>query len=164
MQTANTKSRSMKHVVLLDAALIAAACLLPVFSHVASFPLYQLNPMLFLLLAGMALVEERRNAYLIAVLLPVVSMLAVGMPAPAKACCMVAEYSVVVALFGLLSERCWSTFASILLAMLAGKICFYILKAVVMGPVVLVSTSVWLQLLVVAIGAAVFTAIKMLKK
>lgn len=152
---------TIKRIVLLDAALLAAACLLPVFAHLTSFPLYQFNPMLLLLLSGMALCADRRNALLLAVLLPAVSMLAVGMPSPAKACCMMAEFGTVAALYGWLSQRGrMGAFAAVLLAMAAGKMVFYALKALVLAPAVLVGTSVWLQLAVLLLGSLLFVTLK----
>lgn len=165
MQTANAKTISRKRLLLLDAALIAAACLVPAFSHLTALPLYQLNPMLLLLLVGMTVVDDRRNAYLLALLLPVVSMLAVGMPAPAKALCMAVEYGTVVLVYGLLSKRGHlDRMTAILLAMLAGKVCFYILKSVVIAPAVLIGTSVWLQLVNVLLLAALFGVMNVFKK
>lgn len=156
---------TLKGTLLLDAALLSAACLLPAFSHLLALPLYQFNPMLLLLLASLALVDDRRNAYLMALLLPVVSMLVVGMPTPAKALCMAAEYSAVVALYGVFSEhtRMGSQF-SILLAMLAGKGVFYAFKAVVIAPVVLIGTSVWIQAISMLLCAALFAVIKELRQ
>lgn len=152
---------TLKSTLLLDASLLAAACLLPAFAHLTALPLYQFNPMLLLLLAGMALVDDRRNAYLLALLLPLVSMLVTGMPTPAKALCMAAEYSVVAALYGWLSQHSRiGAFASVLVAMLAGKLCFYALKAAVLAPAVLIGTSLWLQLAVVLSGAALFVLLK----
>lgn len=161
MYAMTTTTLTLKRLVLLDAALLAAACLLPVFAHLTALPLYQFNPMLLLLLCGMALGADRRNAMLLAVLLPAVSMLATGMPAPAKALCMMAEYGVVAAVCGWLSQRSrLGDFGAVLLAMAAGKACFYALKAALLAPAVLVGTSVWLQLAVMLAGAALFAALK----
>ena len=83
----------------LDSVLLATACLIPTLSHITALPLYQLNPMLLVLLAGMLFVPSRANTMLLALLLPTVSMLAVGMPTPLKAVCMVAEMLTIVSLF-----------------------------------------------------------------
>ena len=91
MNTVLSKKTTVARTAIIDAALLAAACLIPTLSHITALPLYMLNPMLLVLLAGMLAVRSRTNAFLLAVLLPVVSMLAVGMPTPLKALCMAAE-------------------------------------------------------------------------
>lgn len=162
MNTTSVKVQSLWRVAAIDALLVVVACLVPTVSHLLAWPLYYLNPMLLVLLAGMLLVRDRRNAYLLAVLLPVVSMLAVGMPTPLKAVCMVAEYASVVFVSGLLqgwSKRFVGTLGAMLLAMLAGKAVYYLLKALILAPAVLVSTPVWIQLLVVMASATLYATI-----
>ena len=166
MNTSSAKVQSLWRIAAIDAVLLVVACGVPALSHLLAWPLYWLNPMLLVLLAGMLLVGDRRNAYLLAVLLPVVSMLAVGMPTPTKALCMVAEYSTVVFVSGRL--QAWNgqfagTFGAMLLAMLGGKAVYYLLKAVLLAPVVLVSTPVWMQLAVVVVAAAIYATLMKLK-
>lgn len=166
MNTTSVRVQSLWRVAAIDVLLLAVACLVPAVSHLLSLPLYYLNPMLLMLLAGMLLVNDRRNAYLLAVLLPVVSMLAVGMPTPLKALCMVAEYSAVVFVYGRLQSWCdrfVGTLGAMLIAMLCGKVVYYLLKALLLSPVVLVSTPVWMQLLVVVVAAIAFATLLNLK-
>lgn len=139
----------------IDALLIAVVCTVPALSHVFSLPFYQLNPMALCLLAGMVLVADRRNAFLLAVLLPVVSMLAVGMPSPLKAVCMVAEMLTVAGAYSLLQRRL-RPFGSVLAALLGGKVVYYLLKALLISPAVLVGTSIWLQLATVVVYSIAF--------
>jgi hypothetical protein len=113
----------------------------------------------------MLLVNDRRNAFLLAVLLPLVSMLAVGMPTPAKALCMGAELLTLVSVFTLLQSR-WGfasanvagRFTAVVSAMLCGKMVYYALKAVILAPAVLVSTPWTIQLLVM-VGVALLFAL-----
>lgn len=163
MNSAIVKSQSFWRTALVDAAMLVAACLVPTLSHLAALPLYKLNPMLLVLLGGMLLVEDRRNALVMAVLLPTVSMLAVGMPAPAKALCMAAEFSTVVLVSSWLmprSTKLWSLMGAMVAAMLCGKAVYYCLKALVLAPEVLVTTSVVLQLGIILAAAMVFVVIK----
>ena len=162
MNITTVKVKSFWRIAAIDLLLLAAACLIPTVSHLLAWPLYYLNPMLLVLLASMLLVSDRRNAYLMAVLLPVVSMLTVGMPTPLKALCMVAEYSAIVFVSGRLQSWCGrfvGTIGAMLVAMLCGKVVYYLLKALLLAPVVLVSTPVWLQLLVVVAAATVYAAL-----
>ncbi len=154
-----SKTRSSARVMLIDAVLLAFICAVPALSHVFAIPFYKLNPMAMCLLAGMLLVRWKGNGYLLAVLLPVVSMLVSGMPVPAVCVCMVAELLSVVGVYGLLERRA-GAFVSILAALLSGKVVFYLLKTVLVAPAVLIGTNVWLQLTVVAVFGALFAMIK----
>ena len=162
MNTSSARVQSLWCVAAIDSVLLVVACGVPTLSHLLAWPLYWLNPMLLVLLAGMMLVSDRRNAYLLAVLLPVVSMLAVGMPTPLKAFCMVAEYLTVVFVSSRLQTwngRFVGTMGAMLLAMLAGKVVYYLLKAVLLAPAVLVSTPIWVQLVVVLVAAAIYATV-----
>ena len=84
MMNAISNKGSLVRLVATDAAMLALACLIPAASHLLAVPLYRLNPMLALLLAGMLLGKDWRNGLLLAVLLPSVSCLVTGMPAAPK--------------------------------------------------------------------------------
>lgn len=155
MNSILSKSAFPVRTVITDVLILAAVCLIPALSHWVAFPIYKLNPMLFCLLAGMLLVDDRRNALALAVLLPLVSMAVTGMPTPLKALCMVLELTTVVSIFSLLSRR-WASFVSLLLAIATGKLVFYALKGLLLAPGLLVTTSLWLQAAVVLLYAAVF--------
>lgn len=150
-----SKTSVVLHTVAVDALLLTAACLVPVASHAFSLPLYQLNPMALCLLLGMALVGDRRNGVLLAVLMPVVSMLVTGMPVPAKCLCMVAELLTIVAVYALMSNRI-RPLLSVLTAMLCGKVVYYLLKALIISQAVLVGTSVWLQMATIVVYGLAF--------
>lgn len=176
-------SPSLVRTLLVDALLLVAACLVPALSHLTALPLYHLNPMLLVLLTGMVLVQDRKNALLLAVLLPLVSMMAVGMPTPLKAVCMMAELATVVLISGkVCSNRfgaklpavtfpatvsrasSWTlrlkTFGIMLLAILGGKAVYYLLKALIIAPAVLVSTAIFTQAAVAVVAAAAFALLK----
>jgi len=114
-----------------------------------------LNPMLVLLLAGVLLHRDWRHALVLAVLLPVVSCLVVGMPTAAKAVCMVAELATVAVMFGWL-QRKWVVWPAVMTAIVAGKVVYYLLKAVVLAPAVLVGTEWWIQLGTVVLWGGLF--------
>ena len=152
------KTRAIGRYAIMDAALIAAACLIPAVSHLTALPLYMLNPMLALLLAGMLLGKDWRNALVLAVLMPAVSCLVAGMPTAAKMVCMVAELATVAGLFHLLSRR-WAVLPSVLVSILAAKVVYYALKAVVIAPAVLIGTAWWMQLGAVVLWGGVFAAL-----
>lgn len=153
-----TTVRKVTTLAGLDAVLLAAACLIPAASHVLAFPLYMLNPMLALLLVGILMGRDWRNALALAVLMPLVSSLVVGMPAAPKMVCMMAELAVVSMLFGWLSRR-WAVLPAVLVSVLAAKGVYYALKALIVAPAVLVGTAWWIQLGAVVVWCGLFALI-----
>lgn len=151
----NIKTLNPAGRIAVDGALLALACLIPAASHALALPLYMLNPMLVLLLAGVLLHRDWRHALVLAVLLPVVSCLVVGMPTAAKAVCMVAELATVAVMFGWL-QRKWVVWPAVMTAIVAGKVVYYLLKAVVLAPAVLVGTEWWIQLGTVVLWGGLF--------
>ena len=166
MNTVVNTTQSIWRTMAIDAALIVGACLVPTLSHIFAVPLYQLNPMLLMLVAGMLLVKDRRNAMLLAVLMPVVSMVAVGMPSPLKAVCMVAELLTVVSIasMGVWQRVKMNTrlagFASLLTAMLCGKVVYYALKALLLSSATLIGTPWGIQLAVAVSAALLYALLK----
>lgn len=149
------KNKAIVDVLAIDATLLTAACFIPTVSHLLAFPLYMLNPMLALLLIGILVGHDWRNALALAVLMPLVSCLLVGMPTAPKMVCMMAELATVVGVFSLLS-RYLSVFVSIATAIFAGKCVYYLLKAWIIAPAVLVDTVWWVQLGVVVLWGGLF--------
>ena len=149
------KSQSIVRFAAFDAALLALACLIPAASHLLAVPLYKLNPMLALLLAGMLLGRDWRNALVLSVLMPLVSGLVTGMPAAPKMVCMMAELATVASLFAVLSRR-WAVLPAVLTAIVAGKMVYYAMKALVIAPAVLVGTEWWMQLGTVLVWGGLF--------
>lgn len=159
----NTRTRSVAGLLLIDAALVVAACMVPAVSHVVALPLYMLNPMLALLLAGMLVGKDWRNGLLLALLMPAVSCLVTGMPAPAKMLCMAAELATVAVLFGVLSRR-WKVLPAVLVSVLVAKVVYYALKALIISPAALVGTNMWLQIAVVLLWGGLFAMFHSRKK
>ena len=150
-----TKTNPIVKYAVLDTVLVTLACLVPAASHLFAVPLYVANPMLALLLAGMLFGRDWRNALVLAVLMPLVSCLLTGMPAAGKMVCMMAELATVATMFGVLSRR-WKVLPAVLVSVLAAKVVYYALKAVVVAPVVLVGTEWWMQLAAVLLWGGLF--------
>lgn len=156
MTISTLKKQSVVRTAVVDILLLGVICIVPTLSHLFAFPFYQFNPMFLCMLAGMVLVSDRRNAYLLAILLPVVSMLLCGMPTPAKAMCMVPEMLTVVALFHVFEKR-MPSFVAMVAAILSGKVVYYGLKAIVLSGTPLVTTNIWLQISVLIIFSILFS-------
>ena len=151
------KSTNQQINILIDAALLGVALLLPTLSHLVALPVYQLNPMLLLLMIGVGCVKNRYNSWLLALLLPLASYFLVGMPSLTKALCMVAEFSAVVTILPMLRCR-MSDFPAVLLSVLCAKVVYYGIKTLLLGSL-MVDTSLWMQLLSVVLASLLFTAI-----
>lgn len=154
----NTKVQTVTRTVLLDAALLTMACLIPAASHLTALPLYVLNPMLALLLTAMLVSRDWRNALLMAVLLPAVSCMLAGMPTAPKMVCMMAELATVATLFGWL-QRKWAVLPAVAVAIVAGKVVYYALKALILAPAVLVGTEWTVQLMAVMLWGGLFALV-----
>lgn len=135
--TRTTQKTNPIITIAIDVLAIVIACLIPTITHVFSFPLYKFNPMLLVLLGTLLVVRDRRNAYLLAVVMPLVSCIVVGMPIPVKAICMMVEYSTVIALFCLLDKylgrrmsHASSIALSLIVAVAVSKMVYYGLMAI----------------------------------
>ena len=155
-----TNVKSISRTLIVDAALLATACLIPALSHLLAFPLYKLNPMLLVLMGGMMLVDSRWNAYIMALLVPFVTCLVVGMPTVSGAFCIALEFATVVTVVSLTAPRAggrfWALLALALGAILAGKVVYYTAKWLIINPDQLVTTSPLVQAVSVLAIAALF--------
>lgn len=132
MNTSTEKTRSLWQLALIDTALLATACLIPAASHLTQVRLFLLNPMTVLLLAGLLLGRDWRNAMALAVLMPAVSCMLTGMPIAPKAVCMAAQLATIAAVFGWL-QRKWNVLPAVLTALVAGTVVYYGLKLLLLG-------------------------------
>ena len=150
-----SKTERVVKATIVDALLLSVICAVPAISHVLSFPLYKLNPMAMCLLAGMLLVKDHRNAFLLAILMPLVSMLVTGFPIIDNTACMIPELMTVVALMCTIDKKMPSE-VSMFLSLLGGKIVFYTLRALFFSPAVLFGTSILLQISVLIVLSMVY--------
>ena len=159
-----TNVKSISRTVLVDAALLTAACLIPTLSHLLAFPLYKLNPMLMVVMGGMLLVDNRWNAYALALLVPWVTCLVAGMPTVGGAFCITLEFVTVVTVVALaMGQIRRSSFVSLFLlslaAVMAGKMVYYLAKWLIVRPEQLITTSPLWQMVSVMVITALFALI-----
>lgn len=166
MTTSTTKALRLG---ITDAGALLLIYLLPTLSHITSVPFYLLDPMRIAVLGALLCTRDWKNSLVLAVTLPLFSAL-IGMHPIFPKCALIAvELSVNVLLFAwfmhLVDKRIASgavrnstaaqalsigsaAFASILLS----KLLYYGLKAAVLSAglmqMSLVSTALWIQLLV----------------
>ncbi len=158
-----TLSVSALKIVGTDLLLLGTVALIPSLSHCLSLPLYLLEPMRCCLLTGMLLVPYRRNAYALALLLPFVSCLLSGMPTPLLAFVIAVELLLNVALFQLMEKR-FPVAVAMLFSILLAKVGYYLLKAWIVAPAVLISTPLLLQCLLVLFYSFLFARLHTMTK
>jgi hypothetical protein len=124
--------------------------LVPSFSHLISFPLYLIEPMRLMLI--LALVHtSKKNAYLLALTMPVFSFMISAHPEVPKMMLITFELIVNVFLFYFLTKLMKHIFLSILLSIMISKAVYYLIKFGLIELMVintgLISTPVVIQLI-----------------
>lgn len=145
-------------ILLLDFVAVVVVYMIPTVSHLVSLPLYRFEPMRWILLLNLWFVGDKRNAYIMAFTLPLFSFFVGSHPVFVKAIIMAVELVANVFFFLKLSRwlnNCLAMFISIV----ASKLFYYAIKYVCITTGLMassmVSTSIWIQLLVaVAISLA----------
>lgn len=163
MNAVKTKNKSIIRTILVDVIILTVICLVPAISHAVAMPLYKVNPMLICLLAGSLLVNDRRNALLLAIIMPFLSSIITGYPIASNLICMIPELLAVVLLIFFLEKKA-PTFVAVLMACLGGKVVFYTLRASFFSSDILFGTNLWLQIGLIVLFSAVYALIKVGKK
>jgi hypothetical protein len=113
--------------LLLDISALGFIYLVPTISHLISLPLYLIEPMRLMLILALAH-TTKRNAYLLALTMPVFSFLISGHPIAPKMILIALELSINVFLFYLLIKKFKNSFASILISIVISKAFYYFIK------------------------------------
>lgn len=164
MSTALAVLHRHRNVILIDIVLLSALYLVPSFSHAFAIPLYKLEPMRIALIVAL-LFTNRKNTYLLAFTIPLVSSWITGHPPPLKAVLMGIEFAVLVATYGYLVGKDRMPAALALVAgILLGKAVYYTMKYLVLSigwlGGTLISTPVHMQVLLAVGTAAVFGVVE----
>ena len=151
-----------RNIIILVSDIIAIAVImfLPAISHIMPFPLYYLDPMRLVLLGVYFVNRNHKNAYLLAIGLPIFSMLYSGHPVFYKAILISFELLVNMVVLHLLFRKGLNIFFAVFLSIILSKIVYYVFKflfiewSLISGK--LFSTSLIIQM-IIAIGlSAVF--------
>lgn len=161
---ASVASRKAIGIGVTDAVAVLFIYLVPTLSHLTSLPFYLIDPMRLAVLGALLATKNWKNALVLAVTLPLFSS-AVGMHPIFPKCALIATELVVNVLLFVWLVRVGkrrigvglAAFASILLS----KCLYYGLKALVLGAglmqMELVSTALWVQLVVAVLISVLFT-------
>lgn len=117
--------------IITDVAILICIYFIPALSHVAPFPLYLLDPMRILMLAGYVLTRQNANAYILALTIPLFSSLVTGHPPLFKSLLISIELSVNLYLYIQLLNRSKLHIAfALFLSIIGSKLVYYTLKFV----------------------------------
>jgi hypothetical protein len=149
MNTARYTLKDTLSLTIFDAMALVFIYLVPTISHFFSVPLYLIEPMRFALI--IALVHTtKRNAYIIAITLPLFSFLVSTHPVFYKMMLITGELFLNVWLFYLIFNRTKNAFASIFSSIVLSKALYYLVKFTAITLILktnesIVSTSLYIQ-------------------
>ncbi len=135
---------------LIDFSLLLLIYFLPAISHLFAFPVYYLDPMRIAM--AVALIHtSKKNAYLIALTLPLFSFLISSHPQLVKSFLLSAELFINLTLFFLLKDKLKNVFTSLLLSIFISKAVYYSIKFILIYYMMLndklFSTPIYFQLI-----------------
>jgi len=135
--------------IVFDLIALLAIYIVPAISHLLSLPVYYIEPMRIMLI--LAIVHtSRKNAYLIALTLPLFSFLISAHPSLVKTSLITGELILNVWFFYLLSEKLSNKTLSIFLSIIASKIFYYLAKLLLINFTLLsgnlISTPLYIQI------------------
>ena len=140
--------------IIFDMTALAVIYLVPALSHLLSFPVYYLEPMRIMLI--LAIVHtNRRNAYLIAITIPIFSLLVSSHPSIIKTSLITGELLINLWLFFFLSGKFSSKSLSLFLSIIASKLIYYLIKFFLVNTALmdgqLFSTPIYIQLVMLTV-------------
>ena len=136
---------------LIDIGALAFIYLIPTFSHLLKFPLYFIEPMRVMLILAIAH-TTKRNAYILALTMPIFSFLISSHPELLKMILITFELSLNVFLFFFLVKRMKYLFLAILFSIIISKTAYYFIKFGLINLAFihtgLISTPILIQLII----------------
>ena len=142
-------SKSIIKSSVLDIFAITAIYLVPVLSHMFALPVYYIEPMRLMLILAIAH-TTKKNAYLLALTLPIFSFLVSAHPVFLKTLLITGELLLMTWVYFSLSEKMTNKFSTMLISIGVSKIAYYILKFALLSAVLvegsLISTPILIQI------------------
>lgn len=114
---------------LIDFFLLLSIYFLPALSHLFAFPIYYLDPMRIALVVAL-IHTSKKNAFIIALTLPLFSFLISSHPQILKSFLLSAELIINLSLFFFLKEKLKNVFTSLFISIIISKVIYYLLKFV----------------------------------
>jgi hypothetical protein len=149
-------------IILTDILILALVYFIPALSHIGTFQLYTLEPMRWLLLIGFLLSANNKNAYFLAVTIPLFSMWLTGHPPFFKSLLISAELLVnMLLLIYCINKTNWLIPLALIVSITVSKCMYYALKYIFIKMSLiegaLVTTSLLTQLGTLSVTAIVFS-------
>lgn len=157
IQTIIKKSWS---TVVLDILAISVVYYLPALTHLTSVPLYVIEPIRIMVLISLIVLNNKKNALLLAVTLPLFSYFIATHPLLIKALMISGEMAINILVYSSLIKKVNKPSLVLMVSIIVSKICYYLIKTgfVTTGLLTtsIVSTSLTIQIVVVVITALLF--------
>ncbi len=138
----------------LDLFAVAFIYLIPTVSHLFSYPFYIFDPMRMMLILAVAH-STKRNTFLLALSLPLISFIISAHPVFLKALLMTGELTINVFFFYLLQKKFSTTLLSMFASIIIAKVFYYAGKVLLVNfsflKMDIVSTSILLQLIMASV-------------
>lgn len=152
------RKEDIVRIVILDTVLISIVLIVPVVVHALGFSTRYIEPMRLSLFASVLLASDRKNAYLLAIILPLLSMCVIGMPVWHKAVLMSVELCANVFLYYRMCGWNVNSFVAVLISIVGSKVLYYFLKFILI-QLALIPQSTLIGNLVPQLIAAVMIAV-----
>jgi hypothetical protein len=156
MVTVTSVSKETYKGILIDIAALAFIYFAPAFAHWLNFPVYMIEPMRLMLVLSMAH-STRKNSYLLALTLPLFSLVVSSHPEFYKMLVITSELLLNVFLFYALSARIKNAFLAMFPAIILSKLFCYLLYFIFFTPAFLRSEASTSFLVVQVITSVVFS-------
>lgn len=122
------RKEDVARIVIIDTILVSLVLIVPIVVHALGISVRYIEPMRLSLFASVLLVSDRKNAYVLAIILPMLSMCVMGMPVWYKAVLMSIELYANVFLYYRMCGRKANPFVAVLISIIASKALYYFLK------------------------------------
>lgn len=142
--------------LLIDFSALAFIYLVPTFSHLLSLPVYFIEPMRLMLILALAH-TSKKNAYLLALTLPLFSFLISSHPVFIKMILISFELVLNVYIFYLLKDKIAKVFPAILMSIIASKVIYYAIKYFLISSALLSSGLISTPIIIQIITTFVFS-------
>lgn len=155
------KSKETFRAAVLDVAALLFIYFVPAISHMLKLPVYFIEPMRLALILAL-LHTTRRNAYILALTLPVFSFLISAHPMLPKMLLITAELTLNVFLFYVLLKKLKSAPLAVLLSIAGSKLFYYLIKFALINTAIMATGLVGIPIVMQVIMTIVFAGYAML--
>ena len=142
--------KAIRSSLLIDIMAITSIYFVPALSHLLNFPLYLIEPMRMMLILAMVH-TNKKNAYLLALTLPLFSYFISGHPLFIKMLLISFELSLNVFLFYLLIKYLSNYFTAAFGSIMLSKLAYYAIKFILLNSLLingnLISTPIYIQII-----------------